>query len=128
MKNILFIVHSIVLVVTIILHMKSIYFKTAMVEVLGLIAQSFLGVFQVVTALCFFIGWKKHHKILKRNLMLYWIIVFVYAAFAYVYYNTISFDIIDEKFVAGVIPICIALYFVMITYINKKNTKNAIIS
>ncbi len=124
MKNILFILHIIVFMSTLGLHLDSFYFNSWGFQVEGLLAQIVLGFIQISTALYFFINWKKHHRVLRTHLKIYWSIVCFYVLIAcsdlYVYYS-----FFDKNVIFGYIPMSIAAYFVSIMYIQNRTLKKS---
>lgn len=121
MKTLLLVVNSIFLIVTIITVIISDPFSSGLDGLGGLIAQFFLGVFQLVVALCFFIKWKKYHRYVRKNLTIYWILVILYGIGSFLYfYRLINISSDLEMIAIHLIPLCMATYLVFVTYLYNK--------
>ncbi|WP_234859514.1 hypothetical protein [Aquimarina aquimarini] len=116
MKKIIFVICVLTLGITVISHTIN-----SLED--GMAAQFCLGVIQIIIALGLFIKWKKHNVLVKRNLKIYWGIVLLYGMSHLVI--DIAFTSYDLNNVVfwKVIPMSIATYFTVITYLNMKQKK-----
>ncbi|GAA3519911.1 hypothetical protein GCM10022393_37650 [Aquimarina addita] len=121
MKNLLFILNAIFLIVVLFFQSKSYFDHVNRTEAItGYMWQFALGIVQLLTGICFFIYWKKHHTVVRKGLIIYWSVVALYVLVTWIVLNGDYFSINNiETILMKSVPLCIAIYFVGITYLNR---------
>lgn len=91
--------------------------------VLGALSQIGLGAFQFVIAVKLIDDVQTNNKIGHNALKIYWCLVFVWFSIFMVYLFT---DILNQHLVSilYIIPMFIGLYFIITTYLIRKNQKS----
>ncbi len=123
MKQILFIVNALFVIVILGLYGSAFAGVEEDNFILGLAGQFVLGVFQLIVAAVLMVtAFRKQQILLIRLLQVYWGCVLTYFLVSFVWYRS-AIGIIDTDFgyvFIGGIPMSIAIYQVYITYLNMK--------
>jgi len=85
----------------------------------GAMAQIVLGFIQIVFALSLFLRWQEINTNSKQLIIIYWFLVITFGLIHLIFRH----DLRVSTFFYLIVPMCIAAYFVFVTYKFQKNLK-----